>query len=116
MLVVLTLIGIMAGIALPNFSRMLDSYTTATRWKELEGELNELPIRALNEGRAIVLTTASLRDILTALPADWSAEVTSPVRYQMSGWCEGGTLRVAPVGGAARILELVAPRCLISGE
>ena len=120
MLVVLTLIGVLAGLALPNFNKMLDSFEESTRWRTLENEIDGLPLRAFNQGTAFSLTTETAPLVLSSLPDGWQINVTGSVRYQLNGWCEGGNLTITANGQAARLAvrqySLVSPRCTVGGK
>ncbi len=111
MLVVLALIATVAGIALPNFGRFLDSFSAATRWREVESELADLPYRAFSSGRTIRLESGSVRRHLQKLPADWQFASAGPIVYRENGWCEGGTAFITTGDGMKREYVLVAPRC-----
>ncbi len=111
MLVVLALIATVAGIALPNFGRFLDSFSAATKWREVESELADLPYRAFSSGRMIRLENGTVRGHLQKLPADWQVTSAGAIVYRDNGWCEGGTLVITNANGMKREYVLTAPRC-----
>ncbi|NJR71861.1 MAG: prepilin-type N-terminal cleavage/methylation domain-containing protein [Gammaproteobacteria bacterium] len=90
LLVVLALIAAVAGLALPNFSRMMDSFTMNTTWRGIEAELGDLPYRAFSQGRGTRLDANNARQHLPSLPADWALSIAAPIVYRENGWCEGG--------------------------
>lgn len=111
MLVVLALIATVAGIALPNFGRFLDSFSASTKWREVESELADLPYRAFSSGRMIRLESGSVRAHLQKLPTDWQFTSAGAIIYRENGWCEGGTAVITTADGMKREYVLVAPRC-----
>jgi prepilin-type N-terminal cleavage/methylation domain-containing protein len=111
MLVVLALIALVAGLAAPNFGRMLDRYNAATQWREVESAIDDLPYKTFATGQALSLDESNARDLLATLPPDWSITIPKAIRYRETGWCEGGTLTVTNTDGEARTYMLTAPRC-----
>ncbi len=111
MLVVLALIATVAGIALPNFGRFLDSFSATTKWREVESELADLPYRAFSAGRMLQLDSGSVRAHLQKLPAEWQFASAVAIVYRENGWCEGGTIVITATDGMKREYVLVAPRC-----
>jgi prepilin-type N-terminal cleavage/methylation domain-containing protein len=111
MLVVLALIGVMAGIALPNFSRFLDSFSVRNQWAGVERELADIPYQVFVSGSSFQLDSSSAGKRLTSLPEGWGVEVATPILYRFSGWCEGGRLAVISASGERRNYQLAAPTC-----
>jgi len=111
LLVVLALIATVAGLALPNFNRMMDSYTTNTKWRGVETALGDLPFSAFSQGRAVRLDASNARLYLPTLPQDWQLEIATPILYRENGWCEGGSLLVTSSDGEKRQYRLQAPKC-----
>lgn len=112
-LVVLALIGLVMGIALPNLARMSDSYVDRQNWRQLEGELERLPAQAYGESRAILLDTRTAATVLRTLPEGWAASLERPIRVDATGWCSGGSIVVRPSRGEQRRYRLDAPSCRI---
>jgi len=111
LLVVLALIAAVAGLALPNFSRMMDSFTMNTAWRGIEAELGDLPYRAFSQGRSVRLNAANARMHLPSLPENWALTIAAPIVYRENGWCEGGALLFSAADGTKRQYKLQAPRC-----
>jgi prepilin-type N-terminal cleavage/methylation domain-containing protein len=111
MLVVLALIAVMAGLALPNFSRLLDSFSIKNQWSALEREIADLPYQVFISGTPLQLDNASARQRLATLPPEWRAEIPVPITYRFSGWCEGGKIAVVAANGERRNYLLSAPSC-----
>jgi prepilin-type N-terminal cleavage/methylation domain-containing protein len=113
-LVVLALIGVVMGLALPNLARYYDSVAYQSTWRSIESELNQLPVRAFESGRALRLETAAARELLPALPTDWRVEIVGSIAYRPSGWCEGGMVTVTAASGEQRRWQLRSPECRVS--
>jgi len=111
MLVVLALIGVMAGLALPNFSRFLESFTNSSRWSGIEREIADLPYQVFSAGVALRLDAATATQRFPTIPSDWRVETRAPILYRESGWCEGGRLAIVSAAGERRDYLLVAPAC-----
>jgi prepilin-type N-terminal cleavage/methylation domain-containing protein len=112
-LVVLALIGVLMGLALPNFARYLDSVTAKSEWRAIESQISSLPIAAFESGRAIWLDASTAARHLAALPAGWRIETTG-IQYRASGWCEGGRVVVISAANERRTFDLRAPECKVA--
>ncbi len=133
MLVVLTVIAIIAGIAMPNFMKMIDSISAAAKWSALLGEVDSLPYRAFSQGQAIRLNSESAPQVLASLPQGWAMSVEGAaksgpslttdrgadigmIQYRENGWCGGGKVIFVTDRGVRRAIELAAPRCAVTGS
>jgi len=129
MLIVLTLVALIAGIAVPNFVRMMESFTASTKWSALLNEVDGLPYRAYAEGKPIRLSADNAPQLLSALPQGWTIRVEASatsrpgfnngdgvVNYRENGWCDGGRITFATPEGAQRTVRLAAPRCAVSAS
>jgi prepilin-type N-terminal cleavage/methylation domain-containing protein len=111
MLVVLALIAALVGLAAPSMGKMLDRFSEATTWRDVEASLNDLPYRTFATGRALVIDADNVRQFTPSLPADWKIVVVGAIRYRETGWCEGGRMTITNAEGVVREYALVAPRC-----
>lgn len=135
MLVVLTVIALLAGIAVPNFMRMMQSFTAAVKWSELLNEIDGLPYRAYTQGQPIQLNAETASQLLSALPYGWTLSVETDAKaasgigiggngiaggraisYRENGWCNGGRITFTTDEGARRTVDLTAPRCAVSAS
>ena len=116
MLVVMALIAAVAGIALPNFGRFLDSFTSNTQWRDVESELNDLPYRAFSAGRSLRLDKSNAHHHLQKLPADWQFAPADVIVYRENGWCEGGGLTITAANGVIKNYVLAAPQCEVKAS
>jgi general secretion pathway protein G len=111
LLVVLALIAAVAGLALPNFSRMMDSFSANTAWHGVEAELGDLPYRAFSQGRVVRLDSDNARLYVPALPSDWQMTTKQPIVYRENGWCDGGVIMITTQDSTTREYTLKAPKC-----
>ena len=145
-LVVLVLVGLVAGVVSPQFIVVQDRLAYNLNRDSFEQELAGLSYAAFKEGRPLILagvyprTTEQEQDLrqelesedkepqfLNAgelrpirpsfsspasltLPEDWRVKVDSPVVFQASGFCSGGSLTLT-VGDARYAYDLKAPTC-----
>lgn len=135
MLVVLTVIALLAGIAVPNFMRMMQSFTASTKWSELLGEIDGLPYRAYTQGQPIQLSAETAPQLLSTLPQGWTISVEAgaktaedigvgnnsvargrAISYRENGWCNGGRILFITDEGVRRVVDLAAPRCAVSSS
>ena len=82
LLVVLSIVGLMGAVALPQFVIMRDRLEFALNRESLEQELSALGYRAFNEGRAFILSGQYPKPgqgaALAASRADFGAALSSP--------------------------------------
>lgn len=96
MVVVMTLIGLMAGIALPAMQRWFDSISARAQLSEVSIQFQQLASRAALLSQTVVLNKASWREKMSdgeaalALPEGWSITSATPVTFFHSGICDGG--------------------------
>ena len=135
MLVVLTVIALLAGIAVPNFMRMMQSFTSATKWSELLNEIDGLSYRAYVQGQPIQLSSETASQLLSTLPQGWTINIETgakaasgigigdnsvvsgrAISYRENGWCNGGRITLTTDEGARRTVDLAAPRCAVAAS
>ena len=104
LLVVLTLMGLLAGLALPRLSQLYDSTLRTFHREEIRQQLEQLSIRALEERIEIVLNYSSEADdenrptLPIELPKGWSLSTSAPIRFLPNGVCLGGEIDLAFAG------------------
>lgn len=99
LLVVLALIGLMTGIALPRMATLYESFKWASERDEALRSIAELGYQAYRQGRAFDLSdfpssTHDQKNIPLRLPADWHLSTVEPIHYRSNGICDGGKLRL----------------------
>ena len=111
MVVVLAIIATIAGVALPNFARMIESYEQKATLGAINSELSALSFRAFSQASPISLSSESSRVLVGSLPADWRISVEKPINFEANGFCSGGDVTVANKNNAEWRLKLVPPLC-----
>ena len=102
-LVVLAIVGLLAGVALPQLQKMASSVEISTQRTAIKSAIEELGYRAYVSGKPIALTNANgisssgntPREQPLIIPSGWRLQVLQPVIYAINGICSGG--RITPV-------------------
>ena len=116
LLVVMALIGLLAGLALPRLSQLYDSTLRTFHLEEIRRQLRQLSVRALEESTEIVLHHPSeiggedLSPLPFELPDGWRLDTTAPIRFLPNGVCLGGEVSLAFADYRERWL-LAPPLC-----
>lgn len=104
-LVVLSLLGLIAGVALPRLSSLYDSSIRSFQRDEIRRQLEQLPIRAMEQSSEIILTSQtdpSEQGDLPALPIElpngWSIKTSQPIHFLANGVCLGGEVSLSFAG------------------
>jgi general secretion pathway protein G len=94
LLVVVSIIGLMAGLALPRLSGMYDSLKWAGQRDEVFRRIGNLGYEAYMAARDFELDRypPEKGEGLLTLPEGWKIETEAPVRYGQDGVCFGGVL------------------------
>jgi prepilin-type N-terminal cleavage/methylation domain-containing protein len=109
--VVLAIIATIAGVALPNFARMIESYQQKTTLGLVTSELGGLSFRAFSEAKPIILSENTYRALVPSLPVDWQIILAAPIMIQANGFCSGGSASITAKNGSAWEVNLAAPLC-----
>ena len=120
LLVVLVIVGLIGGLALPSLPAFYDRLTFALAKDSVLQEIENLPYRMYLEGRDGILITQPIpgdlaaestgREIVLDLPRGWLVEVDEPIHYGHDGSCSGGGLTVV-AGRLKSRYALLAPFC-----
>jgi len=95
LLVVLTIVGLSAGIMVPALSRAVDAAQERAWTQELGAALAALPLKAFHGGQPLQLDAEAVRALLPdQLPPDAEITLLEPLRYSAMGMARGGMLRV----------------------
>lgn len=109
-LVVMVIIGLLAGVALPRLYAISQRYEmTATRTSLLT-EIGNLGYRAYSSGKPIELSSQSA-STLFSIPVGWQLEMTQPIKYSSNGICSGGKIDMLGPDGFHASLVLYPPLC-----
>lgn len=111
MLLVLLIAGLLAGLAVPRLSLMLQRFEIASQRKQILSDIEGLGYRAYVAGRPLVLSGEPAPDQPLALPAGWTLKIPAPIRYAENGVCFGGKLTLISPDGLEEAFRLESPRC-----
>ena len=119
-LVVLTLIGLLSALVMPNLQKLVGSVERATRRDGLVADIAGLSYRAFALGQGFELSNAKAGQLLVdgnpvlVPPAGWRVDVEAPVSYSFNGFCSGGRLKLISPDGNVEPMLLSAPACRLS--
>ncbi len=113
LMVVLSLIGLLTAVALPNLVRLYDSVSSRLALDEIIDEVNGLGFRAHQQASAFVLSDVSGDDAVSPvkLPPGWTLRVDEPIVYERNGACSGGRVRLFFDGELILARSLARPFC-----
>ncbi len=114
-LVVLVIVGLLAGVALPRFYAISERYEIAAQRENLLTEIGTLGYRAYSSGQPAELTSSAASAAANApvrIPPGWRIQTTPAIRYSFNGICSGGTLTLLGPGDFREEFQLKPPLCL----
>lgn len=94
LLVVLAILGLVAGMALPASVRALEAARERAVEREVRLVLAGLPLEAFRSGLPLELPAPALRQRLTQWPQGWVLELDQPLAYSAEGVARGGQVRL----------------------
>ena len=116
MLVVMLLIGLIAGLVLPNLSKLYDSGILAYERNNLLRSLSAISYHVYRQGQAIRLGVpaktedANARQPIVELPEGWVISADEPIVYRDNGVCLGGELTLIK-NSLVQHIRLIPPFC-----
>lgn len=117
-LVVLVIVGLLAGVAIPRFYAMAQNFEIAGQRSSLITEIGNLGYRAYTSGQAIELSSQVAPaaknltiDTAISLPPGWRMEVPQPIHYSFNGICSGGKIKLLGPNEFREELQLKPPLC-----
>ena len=111
LLVVLVLVGMIAGMVGPRFIDLAERLRHRNEWQTLQQRINGLPMELQLTGRPMALQALPL-----TLPAGWQLKTERPVRYLPNGVCLGGQLQLLQGDEVKRRIALTPPYCQWEGR
>jgi len=113
---VITLIGLMAGLAIPRLTAVHDSVRWASERDDVLRRISGLGFSAFREGREFELKRYPLPDseeLPLELPDGWTVEADPAILYKANGVCFGGKMRLT-CGEKSLVVYLRPPLCRCS--
>ena len=111
LLVVLVLVGMIAGMVGPRFIDLAERLRHRNEWQTLQQRINGLPMEVQQTGRPM-----ALQELPWMLPAGWQLKTERPVRYLSNGVCLGGQLQLLQGDEVKRRIVLTPPYCQWEGR
>ena len=114
--VVMVIVGLLTGIALPRLTALYASVENAGQRRVIQSQIEGLGYFAYANAKPIVLgSSIGGADETGAypiqLPHGWQVIVSKPIHYSSQGICGGGTLVIKGLDGGAEIFRLAPPLC-----
>ncbi len=114
-LVVLTIVGLLAGVALPQLQRMATSVELGNQRTNIKLAIEGLGYRAYVTGKPISLNEKALADNSTqpavSIPSGWQIKVLQPISYAINGVCGGGKISLIDPEHSRETFLLRPPKC-----
>lgn len=113
-LVVLVIIGLLAGVAIPRLYAISHRYEIAAQREALLTEISNLGYRAYNSGHPlelVALAASAPRSSPIEIPPGWRIETQRPIRYSFNGICSGGKITLFGPDAFREDLQLNPPLC-----
>ena len=113
-LVVLVIIGLLAGVALPRFYAISQRYEIAAQRESVLTEISNLGYRAYSSGQPTELASLASPAASSApisIPPGWRIETRQPIRYSFNGICSGGKIILIGPDEFREELQLNPPLC-----
>lgn len=116
-LVVLTIVGLLAGLALPQLQRMAASVELSNQRTNIKLAIEGLGYQAYVTGKPISLTDKAPAADSTGLdqplqiPSGWQIRISQPIRYAINGVCSGGEISLIDPERMRETFLLRPPQC-----
>ncbi len=117
-LVVMAVIGLLAGVALPRMYELSRRFETASQKDKLLLDISNLGYRAYQNGQALALgataaagTTERPGETALTLPPGWKIEIPKPIHYSFNGICSGGLVVLHGPESSSETYKLTSPLC-----
>lgn len=108
LLVVLGLIGLVAGVVAPRFLDLQERLGQRNQLQEIRQRLNGLPLIALRQASPLQIDA---KGAPFEPPLGWRLSARQPIVYQSNGVCLGGELEIWHRQTRLHTLQLQAPYC-----
>ena len=118
-LVVLTIVGLLAAMVLPQLQKMASSVEISSQRTDIKLAIENLGYQAYVTGKPILLAEAAADpaaksarpDQPLQIPPGWQIQILRPVHYVANGVCGGGTIAITDPYHAREAFLLKPPQC-----
>jgi general secretion pathway protein G len=119
MLVVLVIVGLLAGVALPQLQKLASSVEISNQRTDMKLAIEGLGYQAYSSGKAIILADSAeipaaggaAAGPLLPIPPGWKIKVAQPIPYAVNGVCGGGKLSITDPNNLRETFVLKPPLC-----
>lgn len=113
MLVVLAIAGMLAGVTLPNLSKMADRSRISTQRQGILLALENMGYWAYSNGKpyTLVALDSATTNPPFKIPEGWRIVAAAPISYAVNGVCSGGMVTLYGPDLTSERLMLKAPLC-----
>lgn len=120
-LVVLVIVGLLTGIALPRLAALYASVENSSRRNAIRDQIEGLGYLAYASGKSIVLESSDAsagkeKVYPLQLPPGWRIDLPKPLRYSSQGICGGGKLVINDPDGGREAFRLAPPLCRLEAS
>jgi prepilin-type N-terminal cleavage/methylation domain-containing protein len=114
-LAALAILGLMIGLVGPNLARAVESVTRNALAMDIERQLREARLKAVDEGRFLAVVAPDYPDGPQVLKLDagtrYSYRIDRSIAIEATGRCSGGTVTLIRDGVADFAIEFDPPTC-----
>lgn len=114
-LVVLVIVGLLAGVALPQLQNMAASVEISNQRTSIKLAIENLGYQAYVSGKPLVLSEATLAAASIGQPlqiqAGWQLRIAQPIMYAINGVCSGGRVAIVDPRHMRETFLLKPPQC-----
>ena len=125
-IVVLVILGLLAGLVLPNMPGLFESATRATERDRILDQFAALGAEALRQGRDFAVlgtgpdfdpdTYTDFEPYPFVVPEGWEVLVEKPILVRSNGVCLGGRVTLRHAEAPPTELALVPPLCQVAAD
>lgn len=120
-LLVLAIMGLLAGVALPRMQKLAESLEISNQRSDLHAAIAGLGYRAYASATPLQLESAAVAvssspgsaKMAVEIPSGWRLQVPAAIRYAANGVCSGGKLAIIDPTGSRETYVLKPPRCVL---
>ena len=94
LLIVLTLVIVIIGIALPNIQAMYRGFEDSITLEDIEKQLRHLSFKAYLKGQNLTLSDETATTLLE-VPEGYKLTSDNPITYRYDGICKGGMVTLS---------------------
>ena len=108
--VVLLVLGLVSGIAIPRLTALFDSLQTKNQLAEIHQTIRSAPLEAYLAGKSLDLSEHLVES--KVIPSGWTFSFPEPVIVKANGVCQGGEIHLQ-MDSIIRHFKISSPLCQI---